>query len=103
MREQDRKDERDRSAERLEQERTGLGALLVLALELERDAGTEVRLGKLGRDLLLDRGSLHAFGDVGGHRHHPIAVDAIDVAHPWRRHALHEVADRHVSRLRLHP
>src|SRR5262249_4050428 len=54
------------------------------------------------RDLLLDFCGLHALGHVGRYRDHPAAVYAIDVAHARRRHALYEVADRHVPRLRLH-
>src|SRR5262249_11495590 len=73
-----------------------------LALEFDRHAGTGVGLGERGRDLLLDGGGLPAFGDVGRHCDHAAAVDPIDVADTRRRHALHEIADRHVSRLRLH-
>ena len=58
----------------------GLGALLVLALEPEGHARAEIGLGELARDLLLDLGGLHAFGDVGRDRHHAAAVDAVDVA-----------------------
>src|SRR6266446_1673259 len=54
------------------------------------------------RDLLLHRRALHAFGEVGGDGHHPAAVDTIDVADALRRHALGEVADRHVPHRRLH-
>src|SRR5215468_3351433 len=54
------------------------------------------------RDLRLHRGALHAFGEVGGDGHHPAAVDAIDVADALRRHALREVADRHMPHLGLH-
>ena len=46
LREQDREDQEHRGAESLHQEGARLGALLVLALEAERDALSEIRFGE---------------------------------------------------------
>ena len=53
LRQQDREDQEDGGAERLEQKGRSLFALFVLALELERHAGAKVGFGQLLLHLLL--------------------------------------------------
>ena len=98
LRQQDREDQEDRGAEGLDQEGAGLGALLVLALELEGDARAEIGLAPARAVIsCCTLAVCTPSATLDGHRHDAIAVDAVDVADALRRHALHEIADRHVA------
>jgi hypothetical protein len=98
LRQQDREDQEDRGAERLHQERRRPSRAPRPRPSASCHAGAEVHLGQLVGDCLLHLRALHAFLPVGGHRHHPAAGDAVDVADARPGTALDEIADRTLPR-----